>query len=139
MIGLDTNVLVRYIVEDDPAQAELSRLAIEDRCSDEAPGFVSLMVLCELVWVLQRAYNCTRNQVGEVVMNLLLTETLLIEHHDIAWQAYHDYNEGIADYADCLISRLNRDAGCATTFTFDKKAAKLPNNTILTKKNITTD
>ena len=136
MIGLDTNVLVRYIVEDDLAQAELSRIVIEDRCSDEDPGFVSLIVLCELVWVLQRAYNCSRSQVGEVLMNLLLTETLQIEHHDIAWQAYHDYGDGSADYADCLISRLNLATGCSTTFTFDKKAAKLPKNTILTKGNI---
>jgi predicted nucleic-acid-binding protein len=136
MIGLDTNVLVRYIVEDDERQAELAQLAMEERCSVDHPGFVSLMVLCELVWVLQRAYNCTRVQIAEVLLNLLLTETLLIEHHDIAWQAYHDYNEGNSDYADCLISRLNHTTGCSTTFTFDKKAARLSHNTTLTKENI---
>jgi predicted nucleic-acid-binding protein len=136
MIGLDTNVLVRYIVEDDPDQAELARIAIEDQCTTEEPGFISLMVVCELVWVLQRAYKCTRDQVGEVVMNLLLTETFSIEHHDVAWQAYHDYVEGNADYADCLISRLNHATGCTTTVTFDKKAAKLPHSTMLTKGSI---
>ena len=136
MIALATNVLVRYIVEDDPAQSKLARVVIEDRCDADDPGFVSLMILCELVWVLQRAYKCDRDQIGEVLMNLLLTEPLLIENHDGAWQAYHDYDKGNADYADCLISRLNLAAGCSTTFTFDKKAAKLPHNTILTKGNL---
>ena len=136
MIGLDTNVLVRYIVEDDEKQAELARIAIEEKCSAGDPGFVSLMVLCEIVWVLQRAYTCSRVQIAEVLMNLLLTETLLIEYHDIAWQAYHDYYDGNADYADCLISRLNHAKGCSTTYTFDKKAAKLPHDTILTKEKI---
>ena len=132
MIGLDTNVLVRYIVEDDPKQAKLSGIVIEDRCTAKDPAFVNLMVVCELVWVLQRAYNCTRDQIGEVLMNLLLTETICIEHHDIAWQAYRDYDEGNTDYADCLISRLNAATDCETTYTFDKKASKLPCNALLT-------
>ena len=133
MIGLDTNVLVRYIVEDDPDQAELARIAIEDQCTTEEPGFISLMVVCELVWVLERAYKCSRAQVSEVLMNLLLTETFSIEYHDVAWQAYHDFIEGNADYADCLISRLNHATGCTTTYTFNRKAAKLPCNTLLTE------
>jgi len=65
-----------------------------------------------------------------VLLNLLLTETFLVEHYDIAWQAYHDYYEGDTD---CLISRLNYAVGCSTTLTFDKRTSKLPHSTFLAK------
>ena len=136
MIGLDTNVLVRYIVEDDPEQASLATRLIDEKSSAQKPAFISLMVLCELVWVLARAYDCDRAQIREVLKNILLTENFMIEHHDIAWKALHDYEEGNADYPDCLISRLNQSYDCKTTWTFDKKASKLPHNTLLTKKQI---
>lgn len=133
MIGLDTNVLVRYIVEDDPVQEKLARNVLEKRCTSATPGFVSLVVICELVWVLQRAYTCSREQIAEVLLNLLLTETILVENHETAWQAYCDYIAGTAEYADCLISRLNRTNGCTTTLTFDRKAARLPHTDMLTR------
>jgi predicted nucleic-acid-binding protein len=133
MKGLDTNVLVRYIVEDEPEQAALASELIEGQCDVDNPGFINLVVICELVWVLQKAYKSTREQIGAVLMNLLLTESFLIEYHDVAWQAYYDYNEGNADYADCLISRLNHALSCSTTYTFDTKASKLPHNTLLKK------
>ncbi len=131
MIGLDTNVLVRYIVEDDLAQEKLARHVIEERCSVSDPAFVNPVVLCELTWVLRRAYGCSRGQIAAVLLNLLLTETILVEHHETAWQAYCDYVECTAEYADCLISRMNGAKGCATTLTFDKKAAALPNTDLL--------
>ena len=133
MIGIDTNVLVRYIVEDDAEQAALATELIEKKCSSKNPAFISLMVLCELVWVLTRAYQCDRNQLVEVLQNLLLTQNFMIEHHDIAWKAFHDYDGSSADYPDCLISRLNEEYACEITWTFDKKAAKLPHNSILIK------
>jgi predicted nucleic-acid-binding protein len=133
MIGLDTNVLVRYIVEDDPSQAELARKVIEEQCSADDPACINLMVLCELVWVLERLYRCSRAQINEVLHNLLLTECFLVEHHDIAWQAFRDFGNSNADYADCLISRLNHYNGSVTTLTFDKKAAGLSCSTLLTK------
>ena len=136
MIGLDTNVLVRYIVEDDPKQAELATKLIDERSNAQKPAFISLMVLCELVWVLTRAYSCDRIQVKEVLQNLLLTENFMIEHHDIAWLAFNDYDETNADYPDCLISRLNQASECTTTWTFDKKASKLPFNTLLTTESL---
>jgi len=134
VIGLDTNVLVRYIVEDEPAQAELARIVIEEKCNASAPGFINLIVLCELVWVLQRAYRCQRHLIAEVLRNLFLTEVFLIEKHDVAWQAYLDYCESNCDYADCLISRLNSSFDCSTTLTFDRKAGILPGNTLLQSK-----
>lgn len=136
MIGLDTNVLVRYIVEDDPKQAVLATKLIDESSSAQKPAFINLMVLCELVWVLTRAYGCDRIQMKEVLQNILLTENFIVEHHDVAWLALHDYDEGNADYPDCLISRLNQASECTTTWTFDKKASKLPFNTLLIKESV---
>ena len=136
MIGIDTNVLVRYIVEDDLKQASLATSLIDDNISANKPAFISLMVLCELVWVLTRAYACDRKQIKEVLQNVLLTENFMIEHHDIAWLAFHDYDDGNADYPDCLISRLNQAFECETTWTFDKKASKLPFNKLLTNESL---
>ena len=131
MIGIDTNVLVRYIAEDDPEQTALANKLIDQNSSKEKPVFITLLVICELVWVLSRAYKCNREQITEVLQNLLLTENFVIEHHDIAWQALHDFKNINADYPDCLISRINQAFECQTTWTFDKKASKLPHNTLL--------
>ena len=131
MIGLDTNVLVRYIVEDDPEQTAIANNLIENTCDSNNTAFISLVVLCELVWVLSRAYKCNREQIKEVLHNLLLTETFTIEHHDITWQALHDYDEGKADYSDCIISHLNKRYECSTTWSFDKKASKLSHISLL--------
>ena len=131
MIGLDTNVLVRYIVEDDFEQAVVARQLIENICSTKKPGYITLMVLCELVWVLTVSYNCKHQQIVLVLENVLLTETFEVENHEIAWIAFYDFSEGNADFADCLISRLNQQHGCITTYTFDKKASQLPHNTLL--------
>lgn len=126
MIGLDTNVLVRYIVQDDKKQAELARILIEEKCDSANPAHISLIVLCEIVWILNGPYKATKTQIIEVLQNILLTETFDIELHDTAWIALKDFTETNADYADCIIARLNQEKGCSTTYTFDKKAAKLP-------------
>lgn len=74
MIGLDTNILVRYIVEDDPQQAALANELIDKQCTTKNPAFINLIVLSELVWVLTRAYSCNRSQISEILQNILLTE-----------------------------------------------------------------
>jgi predicted nucleic-acid-binding protein len=131
VVGLDTNVLVRYIVEDDTEQASLARQLIEGKCTAAKPAHITLLVLCELIWVLGRSYNCTKQQLSTVLENILLTECFDIEHHDLAWAAFHDYDRTNVDFADCLISRLNQAKGSSTTFTFDKKAANLDLYTLL--------
>lgn len=135
MIGLDTNILVRYIVEDDPVQTLLANELIENKCTSKNTAFINLIVLCELVWVLARAYKCNRKQIKDVLQNLLITENFTVEHHDIAWQALYDFEEGKADYSDCLISRLNNYYECSTSYSFDKNAAKFTNIELLTKGN----
>ena len=137
MVGLDTNVLVRYIVEDDAEQATLARQLIEITCSPANPAQISLIMLCEVVWVLDRAYSCTRDQLSTVLENILLTECFDVAYHDLAWVALHEYKASNADFADCLISRLNHARGSKTTYTFDKKAARLPHNTLLANASAT--
>ena len=124
MIGLDTNVLVRYIVQDDATQARAASRLIETRCTTENPGFVSLLVLAELVWVLERAYGYVRNQVAEVLNGILTSAELKVEQSDLARRALLGYGSGPADFADFLIGHVNAESGCSTTATFDKRTVR---------------
>ena len=124
MIGLDTNVLVRYIVQDDPGQADAAARLIEGRCTARSPGYVSVPVLVELVWVLAGAYRYDRTVVAAVIRQLLRTIELLVEDRDAAWSALREFESGTADFADCLIAHRNRARGCTQTFTFDRGAAR---------------
>lgn len=124
MIGLDTNVLVRYLVQDDAAQARAASHLIETRCTSEEPGFVSLLVLAELVWVLDRAYGYARNQVTGVLDGILTAAELKVQQSDLARSALVDYGNGPADFADYLIGHVNAECGCSTTVTFDKRTMK---------------
>ena len=120
MIGLDTNVLVRYIVQDDPRQADAAARLIEGRCTARSPGYVSVPVLVELVWVLAEAYRCERGVIAAVIRQLLQTVELLVEDGDAAWSALREFEAGAADFADCLIAHRNRARGCTQTFTLDR-------------------
>jgi len=125
MIGLDTNVLVRYIVQDDPKQARVATRLIESRCTPDRPGYISFIVLVEVVWVLARAYGYSRDVIFKVLQQILSTAELDVENHTLAWLALTDYQNGNANYSDCLIGRIHQDKGCETTVTFDKKAARV--------------
>lgn len=131
MIGLDTNVLVRYIVRDDSAQTALADHCIDDRCSREQPGFVSHVVLAELAWVLMRGYGYPRQALGEVISTLLTSEELQVEKAPVIRAALDACSEANADFADCLIGIIHDQAGCETTWTFDKKAGRLPTHRLL--------
>jgi len=124
MIGLDTNVLVRYIVQDDPGQANAAARLIEGRCTSRSPGYVSVPVLVELVWVLAGAYRYERAVVAAVIRQLLRTIELMVEDRDAAWSALREFEAGSADFADSLIAHRNRARGCTQTFTFDRAAAR---------------
>ena len=124
MIGLDTNVLVRYIVQDGPEQAKAAERLIEGRCTAESPGFVGVPVLVELVWVLTAAYRCERPVVASVIRQLLRTAEFLVEDREAAWSALREFEGGGRDFADCLIGHRNRARGCDRTYTFDRAAAR---------------
>lgn len=123
MIGLDTNVLVRYVAQDDPKQSPAATKLIES-LTVEAPGFVSVVSVVELVWVLSGCYGSTKSEICEVLETLLRTKELVVAQADTVWKALRMFREGKADFADCLIERSANEAGCGHTVTFDHSAAK---------------
>lgn len=123
MIGLDTNVLVRYIAQDDPEQAATAS-ELMHKLSVAAPGFITMVSLVEMVWVLQSCYHSSKGEVAQTIDTLLRTRVLAVERADIVWQALRRFQTANADFADCLIERCSHAAGCGYTVTFDRKAAK---------------
>ncbi len=126
MIGLDTNILVRYITQDDPEQAAQASRLIETRCTATSPGRVAHIVLCELVWVLRRAYGYSKPQVVSVLDQILVTAELAIENEELAFHALDAYRLGPADFSDYLLALSNRAAGCETTYSFDTRLSAHP-------------
>jgi predicted nucleic-acid-binding protein len=124
MIGLDTTVLVRYIVQDDPEQSEQATRTIEEHCTVKQPGFINRIVLVELVWVLKGAYGYDKTIIESVLQQILTTAELVVEKSDVAWHALQALQKGTADFADYLIASVNKRHGCQTTVTFDRNAAK---------------
>ena len=123
MIGLDTNVLVRYIAQDDPVQSPKATRLIESLAADE-PGYVSLISVVELVWVLTGCYSSAKAEICVVLETLLRTKEILVENADVAWKALRLFKASNADFADCLIERSANEAGCGYTATFDRDAVK---------------
>ncbi len=124
MIGLDTNVLVRYLAQDDEAQSALATKLIEQTLSVSNPGFISLVSLVEVVWVLEGCYGSTKDEVIEIVERLLRVKQLLVQETEVVWQAVRLFRNGKADFADCLIEREGGAHGCDHTVSFDKAAVK---------------
>ncbi|MEO8203989.1 MAG: type II toxin-antitoxin system VapC family toxin [Betaproteobacteria bacterium] len=123
MIGLDTNVLVRYIVQDDAHQSAKATLLIES-LTPEAPGYIGLVCVTELVWVLADSYNSAKDDIVKVLEGLLRTKGFAVENADTVWKAVRMFKEGNAAFADCLIERAANEAGCDFTATFDRGAAR---------------
>lgn len=123
MIGLDTNVLARYIMQDDAKQAALANKLIEG-LTEASPGYISLVAIVELVWVLESAYDLTRQQVTSALRNLLSVNVFKVDRVAMVASALRTYADGTADVADCLIERSSALAGCRCTMTFDRAAAK---------------
>ena len=130
MTGLDTNVLVRYVMQDDPRQSSRATSLIES-LKPEDPGFVSVVVLVELVWVLSGSYGLDRAQVATVLSTLLRSKELVIERADLVTQALRRYSANGAEFADALIERLSAAAGCSATMTFDAGAVKAAGMTLV--------
>ena len=124
MIGLDTNVLVRYIVRDDDEQSGAATRLIESKCTADNPGLVSSIVMCELAWVLTRGYGYRREMVGRVIRRILLVQELQVENAEMAWQAVRFFEQGKADFADYRIGISNREGKAEVTYTFDLRAVE---------------
>ncbi|MDR3087582.1 MAG: type II toxin-antitoxin system VapC family toxin [Azoarcus sp.] len=121
MIGLDTNVLVRYFAQDDTIQSSAATAIIE-RFSEHKPGFVSTTALIELAWVLERCYHTPKTELVRILEILLKSREITTENAPLARQALLLFAHGNAGFADCLIERAGVAAGCEYTFTFDRKA-----------------
>lgn len=130
MTGIDTNVLVRYIVQDEPEQSRKATSFIES-LNEKSTGVIDLIVLIELCWVLTRAYKYDKKDVVRVIEQVLTTDCFDIEKSEIAWVALKAYKEGTADFSDYCIGLLNCSSGASHTVTFDKKAAKFKHFTLL--------
>lgn len=124
MIGLDTNVLVRYLAQDDPVQSPQASLLMES-LTPAQPGFINLVVLVETVWVLTSPrYGVGRDQLCQVVEGLLRTKELAVAEAETVWRALRLFQSGNGGFADCLTACGNQAAGCERTVTFDRAAIK---------------
>src|SRR5437016_6247311 len=123
MRGIDTNVLVRYIVQDDPVQSAKATNFIENKDAEEI--LISGIILCEMVWVLESAYTYSRVSIIKVIEQILKTRQFFLHEPDILWQSWQSYKNDGADFADHYIAHLNHNNHCEYTATFDKKAGRL--------------
>lgn len=122
MIGVDTNVLVRYLAQDDEMQSPVASKII-DGFTPEVPGFISQVALVETVWVLTRSYKMTRDAVADTIEALLRARELVVEGAEAGYLALATYRATKADFSDALIAHGGRLSGCEETVTFDKGAA----------------
>jgi len=129
VIGLDTNVIVRYLVQDDPDQSGRANELVEGLTASDR-GFISLVALVEVSWVLGRAYGLDREGVADIVASLLGSAELVLERAGLVESALEDVSEG-ADFADAVIARSGVAAGCQQTVTFDARAAKRAGMTLI--------
>lgn len=131
MIGLDTNVLIRYVVEDDDAQTIAAERVVEALTNDE-PGFVSLVALAEVARVLKNVYRLPQDEILPIVDGMLSAEGLRLQQADVVKRAVRAARATSVDFSDALISTIGAAAGCDTTVTFDRAAAELDGMTLLT-------
>lgn len=125
MLGLDTNVLVRYLVRDDQLQFEKARRLIKREADKNESVLVSLLVLLETEWVLRSRYELSKPEILSVFSTLLDVAGLAFEDEPSIEHALYSWKDSVADFADCLIEARNRRLGCEATATFDARALKL--------------
>lgn len=125
MIGIDTNVLVRYLTQDDKVQSEKAAKLINKYVGKDNAIFINNIVICELIWVLERGYKYSKAQVITVLKEILTTMEFSFENHKNLWISALEYEKSTADFSDILIGKLNESNDCSKTHTFDTKAAML--------------
>ena len=126
MIGLDANILIRHLVQDDPVQSPRASALVERRLSEANPGFVSIVAIAEIVWVLDRVYRFSSRDIAAASEGVLQTDVLVIESEQEVFTAMIALKDGRGSFADALIGALGAKAGCSRTLTFDRKALRLP-------------
>ena len=123
MIGLDTNILVRYFARDDPYLTPKADALLDSLTSDRR-GYIPTAVLVELAWTMDRSYRATRHEIIRIVGLLIESNDLVLESQSIVKSALRLFSTTVSDFADCLILRACQHAGCEYTETFDRKASR---------------
>ena len=126
MIGLDTNVVLRYLLQDDPAQTRLANRIFEQQLSAANPGFLNLATVLEIVWVLRSVLGRTPIQIAAHLETILSRTALEVQNAEQVYEAAFALKRGTGEFEDALIGALNAWAGCSSTVTFDRKAGRLP-------------
>lgn len=126
MLGIDTNVLVRFLLRDDEAQFQKANKLIQWEVTAGRGVLVSQLVLLETEWVLRSRYGFSKIQLLEVIASLLDTLDIQLEDGQSVEEAIYHWKDANADFADCLIAARYRRLGCGSTATFDVRAGKLP-------------
>ena len=126
MIGLDTKVVIRYLTQDDAKQAALARRFFEHTLSADRPGFVGLITLCEIAWILAECYEADKARIRSVIEGLLASKQIVVEEADLVWKALRTWEKSSADFSDALMAQQLVARGCEKIVTFDKAAARLP-------------
>jgi predicted nucleic-acid-binding protein len=126
VIGLDTNVLVRYIMQDDPVQSAKATAWIEKRLTAENPGFISVVAVAEAVWVLERSYGVADQDIAATIERLLQADVLVVENEQQVFAAMIALKDNQSSFADALTAALGVKAGCSGTLTFDRRALCVP-------------
>ena len=130
MIGIDTNILARYLTQDDAKQLKIVEQIFDSYATTDNSIFINNIVMCELIWVLERGYKYSREQICVAIRQILSTSEFSFENHKLLWLALDQYTNGKLDFSDALIGELNKAHGCFSTLTFDQAAIKA-NNFIL--------
>lgn len=125
MIGLNTNILVRYFAQDDPVQSRKATQIIEGRLTEARPGFISLVSMAETVWVLERIYGQSDREIAFAVERMLQADTLFVQNEQEVFTAMIALKTGTGSFSDALIGALGAWAGCRSTLTFARKATRL--------------
>lgn len=125
MIGLDTNIIIRFLTQDDVSQSRKVNQVIEKTIQSGNTLWISHITLCQVVWVLERAYKTPKDEILTILKSFLQTKNIQVEHDELTWNALQDYEKSTQIcFSDCLIGRINQNNQCDYTLSLDKKAAK---------------
>ena len=132
MTGLDTNILLRYLLQVDPKQARRANQIIDRQLSEQNPGFVNLATILEIVWVLRSLLKRSPSEIATHLEHLLAADSLEVQNEQQVFEAAFALKRGTGEFEDALIGALNAWAGCSHTWTFDRKTARLPYFQVMT-------
>ncbi len=122
MKGLDTSILIRYLAQDDPVQSVRANEIIDREVTSENPGFVSLVTIAEVAWVLRSRFKATRQEIALAIERILSSESLKLQNEQQVYEAMLAIRAGEGTFADALICALGAWAGCTSTLTFDSSS-----------------